>query len=82
MAAMPTPAEARAVNISIFGAGAGGTALAIALAPRHNVLLWCRNPQTMRELAARRENAAYLPGLALPAAVAVSADFGAAVAQA
>jgi glycerol-3-phosphate dehydrogenase (NAD(P)+) len=54
------------MKITILGAGAWGTALALALAPRHEVFLWGRNAQTMQAAHDRRENAAYLPGFALP----------------
>ncbi len=68
-------------KISVLGAGAWGTAVAIALAARHDVLLWGRNAQAMGEIDKARENVAYLPGFALPPALAVSADFDAAVAH-
>jgi glycerol-3-phosphate dehydrogenase (NAD(P)+) len=69
------------MNISILGAGAWGTALAIALSDRNNVLLWGRDESAMCEVAARRENAAYLRGFTLPEKLAVSSDFEAAVAH-
>lgn len=69
------------MHITILGAGAWGTALAIALADRHQVVLWGREENAMREAAANRENVAYLPGFALPAGVAMTADFEAAVAH-
>jgi glycerol-3-phosphate dehydrogenase (NAD(P)+) len=68
-------------KITILGAGAWGTAVAIALAARHDVLLWGRNPQQMSETGAARENLAYLPGHPLPAALRVSSDFEAALAH-
>lgn len=68
-------------KITVLGAGAWGTAVAIALAARHDVLLWGRNPQQMRETEAARDNLAYLPGHPLPAALRVSADFDAALAH-
>jgi len=67
------------MQITILGAGAWGTALAIALADRHKVVLWGREEQAMRDAVAKRENAAYLPGFALPAELDVTADFDAAV---
>lgn len=70
------------MNVTILGAGAWGTALAIALAKRHPVLLWGRDPQMLRQMARQRENAKYLPGSALPPDLAVSADFEAALAHA
>jgi glycerol-3-phosphate dehydrogenase (NAD(P)+) len=69
------------MNISILGAGAWGTALAMALADRHSVVLWGRNPETMRDVATRRENLAYLPGFTLPPGLTVTSDLDAAVAH-
>jgi glycerol-3-phosphate dehydrogenase (NAD(P)+) len=68
-------------KISILGAGAWGTAVAIALAARHDVLLWGRNAAAMRDTAAARENLDYLPGFALPPRLRVTADFDAALAH-
>jgi glycerol-3-phosphate dehydrogenase (NAD(P)+) len=68
-------------KITVLGAGAWGTAVAIALAARHDVLLWGRNAQAMQDVAAARENRAYLPGFALPPALAVTADLNEAVAH-
>ncbi len=70
------------MNISILGAGAWGSALAIALADRQSLLLWGRDPQAIAEMAARRENARYLPGIAFPATLQLSADLAQAVAHA
>jgi glycerol-3-phosphate dehydrogenase (NAD(P)+) len=69
------------MNVTILGAGAWGTALAIALADRHNVVLWGRNEATLRDIAQRRENAAYLPGFTVPDRVAAVFDFEAAIAH-
>ena len=76
---MPPVANCRAMNVSILGAGAWGTALAILLADRHKVVLWGREEGAMRDADARRENAAYLPGFALPQGVQATSDFQAAV---
>ena len=62
------------MKIAILGAGAWGTALGIALAQRHEIAVWCRDPEQGRELAAARVNARYLPGVAIPAAVRITAD--------
>jgi glycerol-3-phosphate dehydrogenase (NAD(P)+) len=70
------------MNITILGAGAWGTALAMALASRHQVVLWGRDEAAMRAAAARRENTAYFPGFILPDGLAVTSDFDAAVAHA
>lgn len=68
-------------KITVLGAGAWGTAVAIALAARHDVLLWGRNPEQMAETERARENLHYLPGHPLPAALRIGADFDAALAH-
>lgn len=68
-------------KITVLGAGAWGTAVAIALAARHDVLLWGRNPGQIAEMQGARENLHYLPGYPLPEALRVSADFEAALAH-
>ncbi|MBV8666082.1 MAG: NAD(P)-dependent glycerol-3-phosphate dehydrogenase [Burkholderiaceae bacterium] len=78
---MPSATAARR-QITIFGAGAWGTALALALAERHDVVLWGRDEAAMAQAAARRENSAYLPGFSLPPALTITSDFDAAVAHA
>ena len=67
--------------ITVLGAGAWGTAVAIALAARHDVLLWGRNADQMAATEAARDNVTYLPGHPLPPALRVSADFEAALAH-
>jgi len=69
-------------KITVLGAGAWGSAVAIALAARHDVLLWGRNAGMMAATEAARENSAYLPGCPLPPALKVSSDFEAALAHA
>ncbi|MDB5946269.1 MAG: NAD-dependent glycerol-3-phosphate dehydrogenase domain protein, partial [Ramlibacter sp.] len=54
------------MRILVLGAGAWGTALAVSAAQRHAVTLWARDPQQAAALQAARENARYLPGIALP----------------
>jgi glycerol-3-phosphate dehydrogenase (NAD(P)+) len=59
----------------VVGAGAWGTALAIAARRAGaTVLLWARRPALAAALQRERRNAAYLPGIALDPAIAVSAD--------
>ena len=62
------------MRIAILGAGAWGTALGIALAPRHAITLWCRDPQQGGQLAATRVNARYLPDIVIPDTVQIAAD--------
>ncbi|MGH8766576.1 MAG: NAD(P)H-dependent glycerol-3-phosphate dehydrogenase [Burkholderiales bacterium] len=67
------------MKIAILGAGAWGTALGIALSPRHEIALWCRDPQLSNQLAAARVNARYLPGVAIPGAIRITVDADAAL---
>jgi len=74
--------EAKQVqNITVLGAGAWGTAVALALAARHDVLLWGRNPAQMARSAAARENTDYLPGFPFPESLRISADVEEAIAH-
>ncbi len=66
-------------DVALLGAGAWGTSLAVHLAPRMRVVLWAREHALAQRLAATRENARYLPGIALPGALALTADLAAAV---
>src|SRR5260370_42287275 len=64
-------------TFAIFGAGAWGTALAMHLAKTRSapsIRLWARDPDQARVLTMTRENARYLPGIALDSAVTVRAD--------
>ena len=67
------------MRIAVLGAGAWGTALAIAFAARHQVSLWARDAARVAEMSGSRENARYLPQCPFPAALQVTADFGAAL---
>lgn len=60
---------------AVLGAGSWGTALAGHLATvGHDVTLWARDPALVRDIAARRANAVYLPDVALPVAVKPTAS--------
>ena len=62
-------------KVAVIGAGAWGTALAIQAARAgREVALWARDPARAAEIAAARENARYLPGAPLPAAISVTHD--------
>ena len=65
----------RGAAIAVLGGGAWGTALALA-AQRAGcrVTLWMRDAEQAAAINATRENSAYLPGVAVPAALKVSAD--------
>jgi glycerol-3-phosphate dehydrogenase (NAD(P)+) len=70
-------------RIAVLGAGAWGTALA-AQAARAGcaVTLWGRDPAKVAAIAAARENARYLPGAKLSAAIALTDDLAGATAGA
>jgi glycerol-3-phosphate dehydrogenase (NAD(P)+) len=70
------------MKIAVLGAGAWGTALAAQAAPRHEVRLWGRDARQMAALRADRVNQRYLPGVELPAALALDDDLALAVAHA
>ena len=70
------------MKIAILGAGAWGTALAVALAARHRIALWLRDPAMAAELARTRCNVRYLPDAVLPDSIAPTAEFGVALADA
>jgi len=61
------------MKICVHGAGAWGTAVAVNAAARHEVTLWARDAAQADAMSAVRENSRYLPGLALPASLAVRA---------
>lgn len=62
-------------RVSVIGAGAWGTALAlIAARAGRQVTLFVRRPELAAVIAAQRENADYLPGIALPADIAVTSN--------
>lgn len=64
------------MRIAVFGAGAWGTALAVAFARQHEVTLWGRSEAHINHLATARTNQRYLPDIAFPPALNVSADLG------
>jgi len=64
------------MNIIVLGAGAWGTAIAMHAVMHplgHTVTLWARDAQQVQAMQAARENTRYLPGHALPPALALSA---------
>lgn len=70
-------------DVTIVGAGAWGTALAInaALAGRR-VCLWTRDGAHAQAMQQQGENTRYLPGIALPAQLQITADWAQAMAHA
>lgn len=71
------------MKFAVVGAGAWGTAFALHLARQgHAVALAPRRPEHASALSAARENADYLPGIALPAELRIDADLASALAEA
>ncbi len=71
------------MNFVVVGAGAWGTAFALHLARAgQTVTLVPRRAEQARALAATRENADYLPGVALPPELRIDHELGAALAAA
>ena len=69
--------------VGVIGAGSWGTALANLLCENgHEVCLWARRPEFAEQLAERRCNEPYLPGVPLPQNLRYSADLSAAAAKA
>ncbi len=70
------------MNITVVGAGAWGTALAISLSAHHRVTLCARNAAQVAAMQSVRCNQHYLPDIALPDNLELSANFPAAFATA
>jgi glycerol-3-phosphate dehydrogenase (NAD(P)+) len=70
------------VTVAVLQAGSWGTTLATILARDggKQVILWTRDPAQAEQIAARRENARYLPGVRIPDAVEVTSDLARALA--
>jgi glycerol-3-phosphate dehydrogenase (NAD(P)+) len=68
------------MRCGVVGAGAWGTALADLLATGgHEVRLWAREPEVVRSIRERRENATFLPGFTLASSLVATHDHGEAV---
>jgi len=63
------------MKLGVAGAGAWGTALAISLSSRHEVSLWARSAAQASVLDRERENVRYLPGVPIPDAIRIDADW-------
>jgi glycerol-3-phosphate dehydrogenase (NAD(P)+) len=70
-------------RVAILGSGAWGTTLAVVLARKGTpVTLWDHAPGRAEAMQRDRVNAAFLPGIAIPSEVTVTADLAAALAEA
>ena len=75
-----TASASPSLRVAVLGAGSWGTALAAA-GRRHPTVLWARDAAQAANLAARRENERYLPGISLPPALQYSSDLDATLAS-
>lgn len=70
-------------RVTVLGAGSWGTALAMLLARNgHDTCLWGRDATQLHGIEQHRENARYLPGIALPGNLRTAADLATAIAGA
>ncbi len=70
-------------KIAILGAGSWGTALGIVLAENgHEIAVWGRNSESMREIQRTRENKKYLPDIILDEKITFTSDAAAALSNA
>jgi glycerol-3-phosphate dehydrogenase (NAD(P)+) len=56
-------------RVAVVGAGSWGTAVAAIVAGNVHTTLWARRPELASQIRGTHENAAYLPGIALPASL-------------
>ncbi len=71
------------MRIGVLGAGSWGTALAALATNRgHEVCLWAREPEVVRQIREDRENRLFLPGVELPRELGVTGTMERAVASA
>ena len=70
------------MTVAILQAGSWGTTLATILARdgQRDVILWTRDVEQARDIAAQRENRRYLPGIRVPDRIDVTADIARALA--
>ncbi|MBE6376592.1 MAG: NAD(P)-dependent glycerol-3-phosphate dehydrogenase [Lentisphaeria bacterium] len=69
------------MKVTVIGDGAWGTALALnMLRNGHKVQLWGAFPEYLQEIAERKENYKFLPGVTLPEELILQADIADAVA--
>jgi len=62
------------MRIAVLGAGAWGTALAVNASARNRVMLWARDPVQLQRMREQARNERYLPEVALPAELALTAQ--------
>lgn len=70
------------MKIAVLGAGSWGTTVASLVAPRHDTILWARDPEVAKAVSIDHVNPAYLPGFALPPELCATTDLEQAVCNA
>ncbi len=70
------------MNVTVLGAGSWGTTIASLVAPRHDTVLWARNPDIAKSIDIEHVNPAYLPGFELPVELVATPDLEMAVGRA
>ncbi len=70
------------MKITVLGGGSWGTTMASLVAPRHETVLWARDPDVARSIDADHENPKYLPDFQLPSSLAATDDLERAVCHA
>ena len=69
------PSAGHTIDIGVIGAGSWGTTLSLVLHKNgHRVALWEFRPEVAAEIARRRENYEFLPGIPLPDNLLISSD--------
>ncbi len=62
------------MRVTVLGAGSWGTTVASLVSPRHDTVLWARDPEQAASTERSRVNAKYLPGVRLPDELRVTSD--------
>jgi len=70
------------MRIAVLGAGAWGTALAVNASARNDVMLWARDGAQVQRMREQARNERYLPEVALPPSLQLSARRDEAIAHA
>ncbi len=66
----------------MLGAGSWGTTMASLVAPRHDTVLWARDPDVAKSVNSDHVNPRYLPGFTLGTPLSATPDLGEAVSAA
>lgn len=70
------------MKVTVLGGGSWGTTMGSLLAPRHQTILWARDPEVARAVDEDQANPVYLPGFALASDLRATSDLEAATSSA